>query len=64
LGRDALLTCGVIGPTDALAGFANEGMATVAVLFVVAAGCARPPPWPVVQQTLGRPKTIVSAQRG
>lgn len=58
-----LLTCGVIGPTDALAGFANEGMATVAVLFVVAAGLRDTGAMAlVVQQTLGRPKTIVGAQ--
>jgi di/tricarboxylate transporter len=58
-----LLTFGVIGPADALAGFANEGMATVAVLFVVAAGLRETGAMAlVVQQTLGRPKTIVGAQ--
>ena len=38
LGATALLaTCGIISPTEAFAGFANEGVLTVAVLFVVAA---------------------------
>jgi di/tricarboxylate transporter len=32
-----LAACGVITPTEAFAGFANEGVLTVAVLFVVAA---------------------------
>lgn len=33
-----LLVLGVLSPADALAGFSNEGLATVAVLFIVTAG--------------------------
>ena len=33
-----LLLAGVVSPQEGLAGFANEGMLTVAVLYVVAAG--------------------------
>lgn len=33
-----LLTTGVLAPVDALSGFANEGMLTVAVMYVLAAG--------------------------
>src|SRR5690349_9112375 len=39
-----LILVGVISPTDALVGLSNEGMVTVAVLYVVGAG---------VQQTGG-----------
>jgi len=39
VGAVALFACaGVITPTEAFAGFSNEGMLTVAALFVVAAG--------------------------
>lgn len=37
-GSALLALTGIISPSDAFAGFANEGMLTVAVLFVVAAG--------------------------
>jgi di/tricarboxylate transporter len=33
-----LLTTGILAPAEALAGFANEGMLTVAVMYVLAAG--------------------------
>lgn len=33
-----LLVCGVITPTDALAGFSNPGLVTIAALYVVVAG--------------------------
>lgn len=58
-----LLTCGVIGPHDALAGFANEGMITVGVLFVVAAALKETGGlnW-VAQRILGRPQTVAGAQ--
>src|SRR3712207_3009298 len=38
LGTTLLALKGIITPQEAFAGFANEGMLTVAVLFVVAAG--------------------------
>jgi di/tricarboxylate transporter len=48
-GTVALLALGVLTPREALAGFSNEGMITVGVLFVVAAG---------IRQTGGRhPRT-------
>jgi len=37
-GLVVLLTTGVLAPADALSGFANEGMLTVAVMYVLAAG--------------------------
>lgn len=37
-GLVALLATGVLTPSQALAGFANEGMITVAAMFVIAAG--------------------------
>ena len=36
-----LLLTGVLGPADALKGMANEGMISVAALFVVAGGVER-----------------------
>ena len=33
-----LLITGILGPADALAGFANPGVITIATLYVVAAG--------------------------
>ncbi|MDA1076231.1 MAG: SLC13 family permease [Proteobacteria bacterium] len=37
-GLVVLMTTGVLGPADALVGFSNEGMLTVAVMYVLAAG--------------------------
>ncbi|MBQ9137224.1 MAG: SLC13/DASS family transporter [Alistipes sp.] len=36
-----LLCCGILTPADALAGFANKGMVTVALLFLVSEGIRR-----------------------
>jgi di/tricarboxylate transporter len=59
----SLLTLGVLDPKQALAGFSNEGMITVAAMYIVAAGlrdtCAIDL---VVQRLLGRPRTLGSAQ--
>jgi len=58
-----LLAAGVLTPQEALAGFSNEGLVTVAVLFVVAAGLretggmAR-----IAQRLLGAPTTVRRAQ--
>lgn len=40
-GVTALLVVGVITPTEALSGFANQGMITVAMLFIVAQGLSK-----------------------
>lgn len=54
----ALMLTGVLGPTEALSGFANSGMLTVAALFVVAAGLRETGAVTIVTSTLlGRPKT-------
>lgn len=68
---DAILVAGVallallniITPAEALAGMSNEGMATVAVLFVVARGLAQTGVvgW-VSNSLLGRPKNTAVAQ--
>ncbi|WP_101757200.1 SLC13 family permease [Oceanicoccus sp. KOV_DT_Chl] len=64
VGGVALLTLlGVLTADEALIGMSNEGMATVAVLFVVARGLAQTGvvDW-VSQRMLGRPKNTASAQ--
>jgi di/tricarboxylate transporter len=50
-------------PTDALAGFANEGVITVGVLFVVAAGIRETGgmSW-IASRVLGRPRSVSGAQ--
>jgi di/tricarboxylate transporter len=58
-----LLTLGVVTEKDALGGFANEGMLTVAVLFVVAAGVRETGAMAVLaQRVLGQPKSAIVAQ--
>ncbi|MFA5940220.1 MAG: SLC13 family permease [Sinimarinibacterium sp.] len=58
-----LLTLGVLGPKEALAGFANEGMITVAAMYIVAAGLRDTGAIDlVVQRLLGRPNSTASAQ--
>ncbi|RMH39679.1 MAG: SLC13 family permease [Deltaproteobacteria bacterium] len=57
-GLAVLLVAGVIGPGDALAGFANEGVATVGLLFVVAAGLRETGVLDLlIVPLLGRPRT-------
>ena len=49
-GLTLLLVLGVVTPDQAMAGFANEGVVTIGILFVVAAGLRRPAPstpWPI-----------------
>lgn len=59
----ALLAAGVLSPGEALAGMSNEGMITVAALFVVAAAVERTGALAaVVDRVLGRPTTLSSAQ--
>jgi di/tricarboxylate transporter len=58
-----LLTLGILPPKEALSGFANEGLITVAALYVVATGLRETGgiSW-IAQHVLGRPKTVGSAQ--
>ncbi len=62
-GVSLLLLLGVITAEEALAGMSNEGMATVAALFIVARGLAQTGVvgW-ISQRLLGRPKNTAAAQ--
>ncbi len=62
-GVTLLLITGVISPQEALAGLSNEGMVTVAVLYVIAAGLRETGAvaW-LVQWVLGRPRNLLHAQ--
>jgi len=62
-GVAALMFLAVITPQEALAGLSNEGMATVAVLFVVARALSLSGvvSW-ISQSLLGRPKHLSGAQ--
>jgi len=62
-GVTLLLVSGVLTPREALAGLSNEGMATVAVLYIVAAGLRETGAvaW-LVQWVLGRPRSLFHAQ--
>ena len=58
-----LMAAGVVSVEEGLAGFANEGLLTVAVLFVVAAGISATGglDW-YMGKLLGHPRTIAGAQ--
>ncbi len=58
-----LLITGILTPQEVLAGFSNEGMATVALLFIIAAGLQETGAirW-ASQSILGRPKSLKKAQ--
>jgi len=58
-----LLIVGILTPQEVLAGLSNEGMATVALLFIVAAGLQETGAisW-ASQRMLGRPKSLRKAQ--
>ncbi|MDX9741451.1 MAG: SLC13 family permease [Gammaproteobacteria bacterium] len=62
-GLSLLLVTGIVTPAQGLAGFANEGMITVGVLFVVVAGLRDTGAvgW-IVQHLLGRPRGLADAQ--
>jgi len=62
-GLTLLLVSGVLLPGEALAGFSNQGMLTVAVLYVVVSGLTETGAigW-IVQHILGRPHNIRQAQ--
>ena len=58
-----LMLAGILGPTEALQGMANEGMIAVAALFMVAAGVERTGALAViVERVLGRPRSLMAAQ--
>src|SRR5262245_51226434 len=62
-GLTLLLTARVLTPEEALAGFANESVVTVAALFVVAAGVRETGAIvPLAERVLGRPRSLLSAQ--
>jgi di/tricarboxylate transporter len=62
-GLTLLLVSGVLTPAQALAGFANEGMVTVGVLYVVVTGVRETGGigW-IVQRVLGQPRSTRHAQ--
>ncbi|MDP6060622.1 MAG: SLC13 family permease, partial [Pirellulaceae bacterium] len=50
-------------PAEAVAGFGNEGVITIAVLFVVAEGMRQTGAMNILTKSLlGRPKTVMGAQ--
>lgn len=58
-----LLVFGVIEPSQALAGFANEGVITIALLYVVAAGLRETGAMTMMTSALlGRPRSEFAAQ--
>jgi di/tricarboxylate transporter len=58
-----LFVAGIIDTRDALAGFANEGLITVGILFIVADGLSQTGAISYLgQRLLGQPKSIRSAQ--
>ena len=58
-----LLAAGVLTPDEALKGMSNEGMITVAALFVVAAAVERTGALAaLVDRALGRPRSLAAAQ--
>ena len=62
-GLSLLLLTGVLSPQEALAGFANEGMITVGVLYVVVAGLQETGALAWVGASLfGKPRSLVGAQ--
>jgi di/tricarboxylate transporter len=62
-GLTLLLVSGILTPQEALAGFANQGMLTVAVLYVVVSGLTETGTvnW-LAQGLLGRPRSLPQAQ--
>jgi di/tricarboxylate transporter len=62
LGVLVLLLLGLLTPADAFAGFSNEGMVTVAVLYIVGAGVRETGgvDW-IAKSLFGRPRTLLGA---
>lgn len=62
-GLAVLLVAGIVTPTDALDGFSNEGVATIAALFVVAEGLKQTGGLSFLgNRVLGQPRTLAGAQ--
>ena len=62
-GLSLLILAGVIEPSVAFAGFGNEGLITVAVLYVVAEGLRQTGAVSFIgQQLLGKPRSLKAAQ--
>lgn len=58
-----LLVAGVLTPADALAGFSNEGMVTIGMLYIVTSGLSQTGAMTaLLPKLLGRPKTEAGAQ--
>jgi len=62
-GLTLLLLSGVVTPAEALVGFSNEGMLTVAILYVVVTGLTETGAvaW-IIRPLLGRPSTEIQAR--
>ncbi len=62
-GLALLMVCGVLTPQEAFGGFANEGLVTIAALFVVAEGVRRTGGLSFIgTKLLGQPKSLAEAQ--
>ena len=62
-GMTVLLALGILTPGEAVAGFSNEGVLAVAVLFAVAAGVRETGALDLVgRRLLGRPRSLAAAQ--
>lgn len=61
-GLAVLLLLGIVSPQEALAGFSNDGMITVGVLFIVSAGVRETGgiTW-IAERILGRPRSTTRA---
>ncbi len=62
-GVTLLVLLGILEPKDALAGFSNEGMATVGIMYIVVAGLEATGgiAW-ISRALLGKPKNVLEAQ--
>ncbi len=62
-GVTLLVLLGILKPSEALAGFSNEGMATVGIMYIVVAGLEATGgiAW-ISRYLFGKPKTILGAQ--
>ena len=62
-GLALLVVCGVLTPEAAFGGFANEGLTTIAALFIVAEGLRRTGGINFIgRKLLGEPKSLAGAQ--
>jgi di/tricarboxylate transporter len=62
-GVTLLVLLGILKPADALAGFSNEGMATVGIMYIVVAGLEATGgiAW-ISRYLFGKPKSVLEAQ--